>query len=96
MVAERVEVRVEANPCPREEASRCTNNGDAALVAALGCSGLEVERLRCCAGCSAAREALAAWTCFEYPRARAEAEAAARHSRSWSPLKLLMSLIPED
>ncbi len=46
--------------------------------------------------CVVAREALAAWTCFDYPHARAEAESAARHSRSWSPLKLLMSLIPEE
>jgi len=80
----------------REQRFASAADFDAALVHALGSSGLEADRLRRCAGCGAAREALAAWTCFDYPRARAEAESAARHSRSWSPLKLLMSLIPED
>jgi len=80
----------------REQRFASAADFDAALVDALDSSGLEADRLRRCAGCGAAREALAAWTCFDYPRARAEAETAARLSRSWSPLKLLMSLIPED
>lgn len=87
-------VTIKALAKRREQRFASAADFDAALVEALGSSGLEADRLRRCAGCGAAREALAAWTCFDYPHARAEA--AARHSRSWSPLKLLMSLIPED
>lgn len=47
------------------------------------------------AGADEAQASLAAWTCFEYDRAHAMATIAARANRAWSPLALLMSLLPE-
>lgn len=46
-------------------------------------------------GSDAARRALAAWTRFEYASARQAAADAAQQSRSWSPLALLLDLLPE-
>ncbi|HRI09056.1 MAG TPA: serine/threonine-protein kinase [Nannocystaceae bacterium] len=46
-------------------------------------------------GDDAARRALAAWTRFEYAGAREAAAEAALRSRSWSPLPLLLELLPE-
>jgi len=47
-------------------------------------------------GSDEAKIALAAWTCFEYRRARESAARAAVLNRAWSPLALLMSLVPDD
>lgn len=47
-------------------------------------------------GCEEAQHALAAWTRFEYALARREATAAARKNPAWSPLRLLMSLTPDE
>jgi len=69
---------------------------DAALIRLLDRAGVDVHRLSHCAGCSDARSALAAWTCFDYTDALEWADSAARQSRAWSPLKLLMSLLPEE
>jgi len=46
-------------------------------------------------GADEALASLAAWTCFEYQRADAMAARAARLNQAWSPLALLMSLLPE-
>lgn len=48
------------------------------------------------AGCAQAQASLAAWTRFEYEQARHEAEVASALNRAWSPLRLLMSLAPEE
>lgn len=48
------------------------------------------------AGSDEAQASLAAWTCFEYDRAHRTADAAARLNWAWSPLKLLMSLLPAE
>lgn len=47
-------------------------------------------------GCDEAQIALAAWTCLEYSQARESAARAAVLNRAWSPLALLMSLVPDD
>ena len=47
------------------------------------------------AGAEEAQGALAAWTSFEYRRARALAAAAARRSRAWAPLALILDETPE-
>lgn len=47
-------------------------------------------------GCEAAKASLAAWTSFEYGAALDEATRAARLDSAWSPLRLLMSCLPED
>ena len=71
-----------------------------AFAGALGAMVPEVERERDRTisddlGAGAARRALAAWTRFEYAGARAAAVEAAMVSRSWSPLSLLLDLLPE-
>ena len=48
------------------------------------------------AGCAEAEASLAAWSCFEYGRAQRMAKLAMRINRAWSPLALLMSLVPEE
>ncbi len=48
------------------------------------------------AGCVQAQASLAAWTRFEYEQAQHEAAVAAALNRAWSPLRLLMSLAPEE
>ena len=48
------------------------------------------------AGCDEARSSLAAWSCFEYERADRMAKRAARLDHGWSPLALLMSLLPDE
>jgi len=48
------------------------------------------------AGCVEAEASLAAWSCFEYARAEQMAKLAMRINRAWSPLALLMSLVPEE
>ena len=48
------------------------------------------------AGCAQAQASLAAWTRFEYEQARHEADIATALNRAWSPLRLLMSLAPEE
>jgi len=48
------------------------------------------------AGCTEAAASLAAWSCFEYRRAQRMAKLASRINRAWSPLALLMSLVPEE
>ncbi len=48
------------------------------------------------AGSAQAQASLAAWTRFEYAQAQHEAAIAASLNRAWSPLRLLMSLAPED
>lgn len=54
----------------------------------------------CCApahlGCEEALGSLAAWTCFEYGKARSLAAQASTMNTGWSPLKLLMSLVPDE
>lgn len=47
-------------------------------------------------GCDEARTSLAAWSCFEYKRAHRMAKRAAQLDHGWSPLALLMSLVPEE
>lgn len=47
-------------------------------------------------GSDAAQRALAAWTRFDYAHARHAAAEAAQRSQAWSPLRLLLSLVPED
>ena len=48
------------------------------------------------AGADEAQASLAAWTCFEYQRADAMAIRSAQLNRAWSPLALLMSLLPDE
>jgi len=48
------------------------------------------------AGCAEAEASLAAWSSFEYKRAHRMAKLAMRINRAWSPLALLMSLVPEE
>ncbi len=48
------------------------------------------------AGSAQAQASLAAWTRFEYAQAQQEAAIAATLNRAWSPLRLLMSLAPDD
>jgi len=67
-----------------------------ALGEALRSEGVDVDAGPMASGCDEAQASLAAWTCFNYERARELAEIACRRNRSWSPLKLLMSLVPED
>jgi len=74
---------------------------DLALVELLGAEDIgSAATLRPCPsghrGCDEAQIALAAWTCFEYSRARESAARAAALNRAWSPLALLMSLVPDD
>jgi len=47
-------------------------------------------------GTDDAQTSLAAWTCFDYERARDAAKRAAMSNRAWSPLSLLMSLVPDE
>jgi len=75
---------------------RSTSGFDAALAQVLGASGLDVNYHPMFAGCGEAQDSLAAWTCFEYERARTQADLAARMNHAWSPLKLLMELTPEE
>jgi len=48
------------------------------------------------AGCEAAQASLAAWTRFEYDLALVEATRAARANSAWSPLRLIMTDLPDD
>lgn len=48
------------------------------------------------AGNAQALASLAAWTRFEYTQAQQEAASAATLNRAWSPLRLLMSLAPDE
>ena len=84
-----------------EERFACAEEFDAALVELLAATGLDsASSLRPCPpghrGSDDAQEALAAWTCFEYERAHEAARRAATTNRAWSPLALLMSLLPEE
>lgn len=47
-------------------------------------------------GADEAQASLAAWTCFEYERADTMAARATQLNRAWSPLALLMSLLPDE
>jgi len=67
-----------------------------ALGQALQSEGVDIDAGPMASGCDEAQASLAAWTCFEYSRARQLAELASKRSRAWSPLKLLMSLLPEE
>ena len=69
---------------------------EAALVAAMKDSGIDVNLRPAITGSGEAQAALAAWTCFDYDLARERADIAARLNRAWSPLKLLMDLTPEE
>jgi len=74
---------------------------DDALVELLVAENVgSAEALRPCPslhrGTDDAQTALAAWTCFDYDRAREAAKRAATSNRAWSPLSLLMSLVPDD
>lgn len=75
---------------------RSAQDFDTALIEALVQAGVEVGQSPTFAGCCEAQASLAAWTCFDYSRARTKAERAARLNRAWSPLKLLMELTPEE
>lgn len=80
----------------RDRRFACARDFEVALVDALVGEGVDVARSPGFAGCSEAQTALAAWTCFDYRRARAEAAEAARLNRAWLPLRLLMSLVPDE
>jgi eukaryotic-like serine/threonine-protein kinase len=72
----------------------------AAALADVGAtaSGERTSRMTCPsghAGCAAAQASLAAWTRLEYELAQAEAGRAARYDPAWTPLKLVMSCLPE-
>ncbi len=69
---------------------------EGALVKALSDAGIDVDLRPPIAGCGEAQAALAAWTCFDHEVARERAELAARLNRVWSPLKVLMELVPEE
>jgi len=84
-----------------EERFACAEDFDAALVELLAAEGSDdAGSLRPCPpghrGSDDAQEALAAWTCFEYESAHEAAGRAAKINRAWSPLALLMSLLPEE
>jgi len=84
-----------------EERFVCAEDFDAALVEVLAAEGSgSAGSLRPCPpghrGSDEAQTALAAWTCFEYERACEAARRAAATNRAWSPLALLMSLLPEN
>ena len=66
------------------------------LREAIGGSAAEIERGPEIAGCLEAQASLAAWASFEKERARSKAALAARLNRAWSPLSLLISLVPEE
>ena len=74
----------------------------AALVTELAANGADPSDLRphLCptthAGADEAQAALAAWTSFEYRRARHLAATATRRSRAWAPLDLLLADTPEE
>ena len=74
----------------------------AALVAELAAQGADPSNLRphLCptthAGADEAQAALAAWTSFEYRRARRLAVTATRRSRAWAPLEILLADTPEE
>ncbi|MCA9638870.1 MAG: hypothetical protein KC420_22740, partial [Myxococcales bacterium] len=71
---------------------------DAAIVDVMRGRGLgegEAVSRPACLGSDEAKRSLAAWTCFEYGRAREMARLAARLDPAWSPLALLMSLVPD-
>lgn len=68
--------------------SRTTRLGSAGFIG-LSCSPTH-------AGAAQAQASLAAWTRFEYGRARHEAATASALNRAWSPLQMLMSLAPEE
>lgn len=74
---------------------------DRALVEAVALAGdVDAATLRPCPaahlGADEAEASLAAWTCFDYEIARDQAARAAEINRAWSPLALLMSLVPDD
>jgi len=74
---------------------------DRALVDAIAVtSDVDAATLRPCPpahlGADEAEASLAAWTCFDYEIARDQAARAAELNRGWSPLALLMSLVPDD
>lgn len=84
-----------------EDRFACAEDFDAALVEFVAAEGSGFAgSLRPCPpghrGSGHAQEALAAWTCFEYEKAHDAARRAAAINRAWSPLALLMSLLPED
>ncbi len=74
----------------------------AALAAELAANGADPSDIRphLCptthAGADEALAALAAWTSFEYRRARHLAATATRRSRAWAPLELLLADTPEE
>ena len=84
-----------------EDRFASAENFDAALVELLAAEGLDsAGSLRPCPpghrGADEAQEALAAWTSFEYERAHKAASRAAATNWAWSPLALLMSLLPDE
>ena len=84
-----------------EDRFACAEDFDVALVELVAAAGSDsTGSLRPCPpghrGSDDAQEALAAWTCFEYEKAHEAAGQAAAINRAWSPLALLMSLLPED
>jgi len=68
---------------------------DAALVAVLSAHGVDVAGTPAFAGCGEAQASLAAWSSFDRTQAEACAAAAAKLNRAWSPLMLLLELLPE-
>lgn len=90
------EVVLRALAKSRDERFAAAIDFDRALASALESSGVEIERGPELAGCLEAQASLAAWAGFERGRARSEADLAARLNRAWSPLSLLLSLVPEE
>jgi serine/threonine protein kinase len=89
-----------ACPDPHEDfagelgrSDRITLGGTTRLGSA-GFAGLNCSPTH--AGAAQAQASLAAWTRFEYGRARYEAATASALNGAWSPLQMLMSLAPEE
>lgn len=88
---------ITARALAKEPAARFASalDFDAALGAVLVEAGIDGEPHRAVAGCGEAQAALAAWTSFDLRGAIERAERAAQLNRAWSPLKLLIELLPE-
>ncbi len=98
--ASETEPQTESNPALDPEATCPTTQSPAERTAAdretLRSAMYLDENLASVTGSRAALAALAAWTRFDYNIARQEARRATDLDRSWSPLHLLMSCLPDE